>query len=126
MPGLDKTGPIGKGPLTGGGSGRCNSASQSNDVASDTEYGAGRGGLPRGGGNGWCSGGGRGRGRRRGGNMGRGLGNQRTGNVASGLKRDTTKDTANSETRIESLERDNEELRLKLAELEAKLEAETR
>ncbi|MCP4600027.1 MAG: DUF5320 domain-containing protein [Proteobacteria bacterium] len=114
MPGFDKTGPMGKGSNTGGGFGQCNNTVQGDETVPDTDCGVGRGGLRRGGGTGRCSGGSRGRGRRRG------------GNGAGGLKQNPIKDTDNSETRIESLERENEELGLRLAELESALKAETK
>ena len=62
MPGYDRTGPMGAGPMTGGGGGRCGARS----AAGDAEFGFGRG-SGRGGGR--RCGGGRGRGFR-----GRGLG----------------------------------------------------
>ncbi len=64
MPGLDKTGPMGKGSQTGGGFGPCNNAAKGVEDVPDTEYGVGRGGVPRGGGRGRCFGGGRRRQRR--------------------------------------------------------------
>ncbi|RJO64425.1 MAG: hypothetical protein C4523_18355 [Myxococcales bacterium] len=81
MPGFDVTGPLGKGPLTGGGRGRCrggrNTAPATEEKTADKEtettpdtldaLGVGRGGRPRGGGRGRCFGGGR----RGGGNRGR-------------------------------------------------------
>ncbi|EHQ35433.1 DUF5320 domain-containing protein [Methanoplanus limicola] len=89
MPGFDRTGPQGRGPMTGRGMGQCRSENISGATAqADTEgetanigvirtpgnvppagnivYGAGRGGVPRGCGMGFCGGrGGRGRGRGR-------------------------------------------------------------
>lgn len=61
MPGWDQTGPRGQGPRTGRGLGICPPADVPGDVA--PVYGAGRGGLPWGGGRGRCFGGGRGMGR---------------------------------------------------------------
>jgi len=60
MPRNDGTGPMGMGPRTGGGFGRCGK-----NAATDTtvQNGAGRGGSPQGGGRGRCFGGGRGAGR---------------------------------------------------------------
>lgn len=62
MPGFDQTGPLGEGPMTGGGRGRC---VPGRDVATGRPqlFGLGRGGRP------W--GGGRGRGRGFGGGFGR-------------------------------------------------------
>ncbi|MDP8208165.1 MAG: DUF5320 family protein [Candidatus Electryonea clarkiae] len=57
MPGFDRTGPQGGGPLTGGGRGLCGS----NRRFVDVRHGVGQGGLPRGGGMGHCWGGGRNR-----------------------------------------------------------------
>ncbi len=59
MPGRDGTGPIGKGPMTGGGFGNCGIGLRENDVR-----GIGRGGFPFGGGRGRCFGGGSRMGRR--------------------------------------------------------------
>jgi hypothetical protein len=71
MPGFDKTGPEGQGPLTGRRKGKCNDADVENnltteepkDKSGEIVYGVGRGGKPYGGGRGKCFGGGR---RRRG------------------------------------------------------------
>ncbi len=62
MPGFDGTGPLGRGPRTGGGFGWCAPGSGVAPVAAPpgVVYGIGRGGLPRGGGRGRCFGGGRG------------------------------------------------------------------
>ena len=51
MPAFNGTGPQGYGPKTGGGFGRCA------QDASQTPYGVGRGGFPRGGGQGFAFGG---------------------------------------------------------------------
>lgn len=59
MPGMDQTGPLGEGPMSGGGFGRCNPDEGNRSFG---HYGVGRGGRPRGGGRGRCFGGGRGRG----------------------------------------------------------------
>jgi hypothetical protein len=59
MPGMDRTGPMGEGPRTGGGFGLCGSGADPQRAG--TGRGAGRGGRPRGGGRGRCFGGGRGR-----------------------------------------------------------------
>ncbi len=48
MPGYDRTGPRGEGPMTGGGFGKC----ASGKTDSDRLLGQGRGGAPRGGGRG--------------------------------------------------------------------------
>ena len=65
MPGFDRTGPLGRGPRTGGGFGFCPPNSGTYAYGTPVVYGVGRGGLPRGGGRGFAFGGGRGR--RRGG-----------------------------------------------------------
>ena len=59
MPGFDRTGPSGQGPRTGRGMGNC--AGGPSPYGSDISYGAGRGGIPWGGGRGRAWGGGRGR-----------------------------------------------------------------
>jgi hypothetical protein len=64
MPGLDRSGPLGAGPGTGRGQGRCRRY-----AADNVPLGVGRGGEPRGGGRGRCFGG-RGLGQRRGVNAG--------------------------------------------------------
>jgi hypothetical protein len=61
MPRNDGTGPMGMGPRTGGGFGRCGTSAA---TGAAVQFGAGRGGRPRGGGQGRCFGGGRGAGRR--------------------------------------------------------------
>ncbi len=69
MPGFDRTGPMGSGPMTGGGRGRCNPAMAGNIPAYAGGYGYGCGlGLRRG----FRGGYGPGAGRRRG--VGRGYG----------------------------------------------------
>ena len=57
MPGLDRTGPLGEGPMTGRGLGYCG---QGRVFPENVVYGVGRGGRPYGGGRGRCFGGGRG------------------------------------------------------------------
>jgi hypothetical protein len=65
MPGFDRTGPQGAGPMTGGARGYCNPGSRRNTVAYGRGYGMGRGfRVGFGGGNGWGRGYGRGLGRR--------------------------------------------------------------
>ena len=59
MPGLDRSGPRGEGPLTGGRRGLCGSGEYRGQVPAGG-YGVGRGGRPRGGGRGRAWGGGRG------------------------------------------------------------------
>jgi hypothetical protein len=79
MPGFDRTGPQGKGPLTGRRRGFCRDiqttqtekTSEQSAENKEVIYGVGRGGRPRGGGRGNCYRGGRGFGRFR----GRGYGN---------------------------------------------------
>ena len=61
MPGFDKTGPQGLGPMTGGGFGLCGTGTRSSVQDGPYLRGAGRGGIPRGGGRGRAWGGGRGR-----------------------------------------------------------------
>lgn len=68
MPGLNSTGPEGKGPMTGRRLGRCKSTKESqteNPTAENKEVvlGIGRGGKPRGGGKGNCVGGRKGSGK---------------------------------------------------------------
>ena len=60
MPGFDRTGPLGQGPMTGGGFGYCNPLNRGLSPGLPL-YGVGRGGLPWGGGRGRAFGGGRGR-----------------------------------------------------------------
>ena len=60
MPGFDGTGPLGYGPMTGGGFGYCNPAYRGYYSGAPL-YGVGRGGIPWGGGRGRAFGGGRGR-----------------------------------------------------------------
>lgn len=59
MPGLNGTGPLGKGPGTGGRRGTCFGGALAADKAAG-QRGAGRGNAPRGGGRGRAYGGGRG------------------------------------------------------------------
>jgi hypothetical protein len=66
MPGYDRTGPNGRGPMTGRRHGYCSGFLSSKNIvetkSGDTSneiLGVGRGGKPRGGGNGNCFGGGR-------------------------------------------------------------------
>ena len=62
MPGFDGTGPLGRGPRTGGGFGYCPPVAGMpvGGYGSRVMYGAGRGGYPYGGGRGRAWGGGRG------------------------------------------------------------------
>lgn len=59
MPGFDGRGPLGQGPRTGGGFGYCSPQADRSAVSSAVTavYGAGRGGVPYGGGRGRCFGG---------------------------------------------------------------------
>ena len=66
MPGFDRTGPRSQGPRTGRGVGYC-APTAGSSYGQPVVYGVGRGGIPRGGGQGFAFGGGRGRGRRFGG-----------------------------------------------------------
>ncbi len=67
MPGFDRTGPMGAGPMTGGARGRCNPATAATVTAYASGYGYGRGlGLRRGFRGGYDTGRGRGRGYGRG------------------------------------------------------------
>jgi hypothetical protein len=66
MPGYDRTGPNGKGPMTGRRRGYCSgflSTKKIVEIKSEDSpneiLGVGRGGRPHGGGNGYCFGGGR-------------------------------------------------------------------
>ena len=59
MPGFDRTGPLGQGPMTGGGFGLCNPAYRGVFTGRPV-FGVGRGGIPWGGGRGRAFGGGRG------------------------------------------------------------------
>ncbi|KYK24437.1 hypothetical protein AYK26_06730 [Euryarchaeota archaeon SM23-78] len=61
MPGYDRMGPGGEGPMTGGGRGYCGPGSERGNIPF-IPRGAGRGFPPRGGGRGRAFGGGRGRG----------------------------------------------------------------
>ena len=71
MPGLNSTGPEGKGKMTGRKRGHCNSSKESEIVKSENKsaeekevvLGVGRGGKPRGGGKGNCAGGRKGSGK---------------------------------------------------------------
>ena len=62
MPGFDRSGPMGAGPMTGGARGRCNPAAAGNIPAFAGGYGYGRLGLRRGFRGGYGPGSGRGRG----------------------------------------------------------------
>ena len=117
MPGFDKTGPRGEGPLTGGGFGRCRGDTDGNDAS---QYGPGRRGWGRGPGGG--GGGGRGR-RNRGGGRGRGRGLGVGGWQDFVRERDLDDYAADSREKLDSLERENQELRDRLAALEAELNA---
>jgi len=64
MPNLNGTGPQGQGPMTGGRRGRCSDPKPAQSISTEKESGAtkevlgvGRGGRPRGGGQGNCYGG---------------------------------------------------------------------
>ena len=110
MPGFDRTGPMGQGPQTGGGFGRCNDAGTDEDLVTGGygEWrGVGRGGLPWGGGRGRCFGG-RQRGFRRRG-MGRGYADLSERNDSTGIA-----------DRLSQLEKENNELRQRIVELESK------
>ncbi len=108
MPGLDKTGPMGKGSRTGGGFGLCAGAktADSLDAGYEELRGMGRGGRPWGGGRGRCFGGGR-RGFRN-----RGMGRRYAGN-------DEARDDVGFADQVARLIKDNEGLRARLAELES-------
>ncbi len=85
MPGLDRTGPQGRGAMTGGRRGMC--ASNSRRTGPNDGYGLGRGGRP--------FGGGRGRG------YGRGFGiNQELGQINPGAD---TFDTTNADSNVAGL-----------------------
>lgn len=102
MPGFDRTGPRGQGPLTGGGRGYCGSGRAG---LGDRGYGVGRGGAPWGGGRGRCWGGG-GRGRWGGGGQGPGGGGRGGWNRALPVPGD-----------------EREALRAEAADMEARLQA---
>lgn len=74
MPGFDRSGPYGEGPMTGRGLGRCNPNLENINPDEYNYYGVGRGGYPRGGGRGFGWGGGRGRRFGFRGRFGRGMG----------------------------------------------------
>ncbi|GAK56843.1 hypothetical protein U27_03807 [Candidatus Vecturithrix granuli] len=61
MPGFDGTGPMGRGPRTGGGRGYCAPGAGQYAYGAPVVYGVGRGGIPWGGGRGFAHGSGRGR-----------------------------------------------------------------
>jgi hypothetical protein len=106
MPGFDKTGPLGQGPLTGGGFGRCRPGADDDSLMrDDTRWGIGRGGRPRGGGRGRCFGGGRG-----GGNY------SAQGRPWIGRSAPPPADNVWDE-RVAQLLRENEELRAQIAAL---------
>lgn len=80
MPGFNGKGPMGKGPMTGRKKGNCRDTktAQNEKTANEqplenkeTDFGAGRGGKPRGGGKGNCFGGGKGKGHPGGGGFGK-------------------------------------------------------
>ena len=108
MPGFNGRGPMGQGPMTGGGRGRCSGYANIGQGAAwgaPTAYGQGRGR-----GMGPCGGGrafGRGRGRGQGYGMGQGMG---YGPAAMGPT-------------AQDLQAEAEELRRRLAQVEARLES---
>jgi hypothetical protein len=106
MPGFDRTGPQGQGPMTGGGFGYCGAGRRRGDLSA---LGGGYG-RP-GGGRGFGSG--RGRGMARGRGIGRGYGRpwERSG-VPMG---------ANPETALSELQRQAEDLKSHLKDLEARI-----
>lgn len=108
MPGFNGRGPVGQGPMTGGGRGRCSGdayAGQGAAWGAPTAYGQGRGR-----GMGPC-GGGRANGRGRGRGMGQGMGyGQGYGQAAMGPI-------------AQDLQAEADQLRRRLAQVEARLES---
>jgi len=99
MPGFDRTGPQGQGPMTGGGFGYCGAGRRRGDLSA---IGGGRGFGP-----------GRGRGMARGRGMGRGYGRPwELSSVPMG---------ANPETALSELQRQAEDLKAHLKDLEARI-----
>ncbi len=105
MPGFDGTGPRGMGPMTGGGRGFCNPSAS---VYNTSFRGAGRGGIPWGGGRGRAFVGGRGF-RARGANWAAGAPGYFYGNPAS-------------QTEAETLQKQFEYLEAELQSVKARLD----
>jgi len=103
MPGFDKTGPDGRGAMTGGGYGQCAGSTKRSEPA-DRMRGAGRGGRPWGGARGRCFGGGRYKGR---------------GMRGRGLDTTVTENDLALEEQIAQLICENEELRQRISQLES-------
>lgn len=96
MPGFNRKGPRGEGPNTGGGFGLCTRENRRFDeIDRGMGRGVGRGGVPWGGGRGYCHGG------------GRGWQNQSQGGIPD-----------HSGDRIRALEEENETLRRRIRNLE--------
>jgi hypothetical protein len=106
MPGFDRTGPQGQGPMTGGGFGYCGAGRRRGDLSAlggrDRRPGGGRGFGP-----------GRGRGMARGRGIGRGYGRPWE---LSGAPLG-----ANAETALSELQRQAEDLKAHLKDLEARI-----
>jgi len=112
MPGLDRTGPQGRGPMTGGGFGNCKSAN-STEVGAATGSGGGRG-LARG----------RGRGNRY--RAAENMSEQKDKRCAEPAKTEDSSDSDNNQAEVKSLElkldelsRQNDELQSENEELRA-------
>jgi hypothetical protein len=104
MPRFDRTGPLGAGPRTGWGRGRCVTGSGvgQDPTRGGVALGLGRGGTPLGGGRGRCVG-------------GRGL---RSGQVSQGVAMDSTEQVQSLRSRLEDAQRAMREMEARLAELE--------
>ena len=109
MPGFDGTGPMGQGPMTGGGRGFC---AVPGGYAPGF-FGLGRGGLPWGGGRGRGFGGGRGWGR----GMGWGLAPQYPPAMPYDPMYDTGYDTG-LQAQLDAMTKENQELKARLEQLE--------
>ncbi len=103
MPGFDRTGPQGQGPMTGGRRGYCATGTPATEPFPG--YGVGRGGRPFGGGRGRCFGGGR--------------GGWRGWSTPPTQQQEATPSEPLFE-KMDALQRENDELRARLEKLETK------